>query len=442
MSGPQPIELLIKARWVLPIIPENRLLEDCALAIDSKGNIVALLPQEEATRRFIPAHTIELPNHLLMPGLVNCHGHTPMTLLRGVADDQPLEIWLQDHIFPAEKRLVSDNFVRDGSMLAIAEMIRSGTTCFSDMYFYPEQTAHMARQVGIRSQIMFPVFSGTTPWSNSAEECFAKGLELHDAYRSSDLISVGFGPHAPYSVGMEILQKIAVLAQELDAPIQIHAHETAQEVKEFVQAHGKRPLQQIADAGLLSPLLQLVHMTQVNAADMALLNDSGAHVVHCPRSNLKLASGFTPVHQLLEAGINVALGTDGAASNNSLDMFAEMNMAALLAKAVAGDATALEAHRALRMATLSGALALGLEHRIGSLETGKAADVIAIDLHNLESQPLYNPVSQLVYTQTGHRVSHVWVAGKPLLQNRQLETLNEREVIAKARWWQQNPLTR
>lgn len=436
MSAPQTLRLLIKARWIIPVVPENCVLENCAVAVNN-GQIVALLPQDEAEKRFVAEQTINLGNHILIPGLINAHGHSAMSLLRGYADDKPLQEWLKQHIWPAENQWVSEEFVRDGSALAMAEMIKSGTTCFADMYFYPEQVAQQAQQAHMRSQIAFPIFDFATAWGQGPDEYFAKGLALHDDFRSSSLISIGFGPHAPYTLSDAPLQKLAVLAQEMDAPIHIHLHETADEVTDSIKQYGKRPSQRLMDLGVLSPLTQCVHMTQVDDSDLELFKQSGAHVIHCPESNLKLASGFCPVHRLQQAGINVALGTDGAASNNDLDLFGEMKTAALLAKGVAGNAAALDAHGALRMATINGAKAMGLEDQIGSLEVGKAADITAIDMSELEAQPLYDPVSQLVYTNNAHRVSHVWVGGKALLLSRQLQTLNERELLAKARWWRQ-----
>lgn len=436
MSAPESINLLIKARWIVPVVPENRVFEHCALAID-KGVIKALVPQSEADKRFDAEQVITLGNHLLIPGLVNAHGHAAMSLLRGYAEDLPLHDWLNDHIWPAEDQWLGEDWVRDGTELAMAEMIRSGTTCFSDMYFYSEQTAQAAQQAQMRAQITFPVMDAATSWGSGPEDYLRKGLALHDDFRASQLVRIGFGPHAPYTVGDGPLSKIATLSQELDAPVQIHLHETGQEIADSLAQYGKRPIERLSDLGLLSPLTQCVHMTQMEDSDLALLQESGAHVVHCPESNMKLASGFCPVHKLTEGGVNVALGTDSAASNNDLDMLGEMKTAALLGKALAGRADAMDAHSVLRMATLNGARALGLEERIGSLEVGKAADITAVELSDLASQPVYNPVSQLIYTQSVQRVSHVWVAGKALLLSRQLQTLNERELLGKARWWRQ-----
>lgn len=431
-----PIDLLINARWIIPVVPENRILKDCALAIN-QGRIIALLPQEEAAKRYAPTRTENLLEHILTPGLINAHGHAAMTLLRGYADDQPLNAWLNQHIWPAEKQWVDEQFVRDGTELAIAEMIKSGTTCFADMYFFPEQTAQAALDAQIRCQIYFTIFDFPCAWGSGPEDYFSNGLALHDTFRDNDLINIGFGPHAPYTVGDETLKKVAVLAQEMDTPIHIHLHETAQEVEESIQKYGVRPTQRLMDLGLLSPLTQCAHMTQVNEIDIAILQQSGAHVIHCPESNLKLASGFCPVDKLLKAGVNVALGTDGAASNNDLDLFSELKTAALLAKAVSGNAAAVDAHTALRMATLNGAKALGIDDKVGSLEIGKQADITAIHMGDLDLQPIYNPASQLVYTNVGNRVSHVWVNGKCLMQNRELLTLNERELKSKVRYWQE-----
>jgi 5-methylthioadenosine/S-adenosylhomocysteine deaminase len=434
------IDLLIKARWIIPVVPENRILENCALAIH-EGKILAIIPTDGAEQRYNAREIVDLGSHAVIPGLVNAHGHAAMSLLRGYADDHPLHTWLNDHIWPAEGRWVGEDFVRDGTELAIAEMIKTGTTCFADMYFYPEQAAQACLDTRIRCQLAFPILDFPTAWGSGPDEYLNKGLSLHDTFRSNHLINIAFGPHAPYTVSDAPLQKIAVLAHEMDMPIHIHLHETAQEVADSIKQYGCRPSQRLMDLGLLSPLTQTVHMTQIDDSDISLLQTSGAHVIHCPESNLKLASGFCPVDRLLKAGINVAIGTDGAASNNDLDLFSEVKTAALLAKAVAGDAAALGAHSALRMATLNGAKALGLDEHIGSLEIGKAADITAIDLGELAMQPVYNPASQLVYTHSGQAVTHVWVEGKYLLKNRELQTLNEREILGKANWWRKQIAT-
>ena len=436
MSDLETINLLLKARWIAPVVPENQLFENCALAIH-KGVIQALVPNEEADKRFAAEQTLHLGNHLLIPGLINGHGRAAMSLLRGYADDLPLGTWLEEHISPVEGQWLGEDFVRDGTELAMAEMIRSGTSCFSDSYFFPEQTAQAAQQAQMRARINFPILDVPSAWGQGPEDYFRKGLTLHDDFRASSLISIGFGPHSPSSLSDESLRKIATLSQELDAQVHINLHASAGEISQSMNQYGKRPSERLMELGLLSPLTQCVHMTQVAPEDLQLLKDSGAQVVHCPESNLKLANGFCPVQQLLDQGINVALGTDSAANNNDLDMLGEMRTASLLAKGVSGNPQAMDVHASLRMATLNGARALGLEHQLGSLEVGKAADVAAVDLSDLAQQPLHNPLSQLVYTQSGSRVSHLWVAGRALMINRQLQTLNEHELMGKARWWRQ-----
>ena len=430
------IDLLIHARWIIPIEPARQVLEHYAIAID-QGTIVALLPQKEADERYRANRTVRLDDHVLLPGLINAHGHAAMTLLRGFADDKPLDDWLNNHVWPAEKKWVDAEFVRDGTELAIAEMIKSGTTCFSDMYFFSEEIAQAAEAAKIRCQVSFPILDFPTAWGNGPEEYLAKGLALEEKMRTHPLVSVGFGPHAPYTVSDRWLEKVATLAQERNMTMQIHLHETAGEVEESLRQHGIRPIQRVMNLGLLTPQTQCVHMTQIDDSDIALLQKTGAHVIHCPESNLKLASGFCPVDRLQQAGINVALGTDGAASNNDLDMFGEMKMAALLAKTVGNNAAALDAHAALRMATLNGAEALGIDKLVGSLEVGKRADIAAVALNDLELQPVYKPESVLVYASVGHRVTHVWVDGVFCLDNRILQTTNEDMIRKKVIAWQE-----
>ncbi|GGI55271.1 TRZ/ATZ family hydrolase [Oxalicibacterium solurbis] len=428
------VDLLIHARWIIPIVPAGQVYEHYALAVD-QGAIVALLPQQEADERYRANCTVRLDEHVLLPGLVNAHGHAAMTLLRGYADDKPLDDWLNNHIWPAEKKWVSADFVRDGTELAIAEMIRSGTTCFSDMYFFSEEIAQAAEAAQMRCQVSFPILDFLTAWGSGPEDYLAKGLALEEKMRSHPLVSVGFGPHAPYTVSDRWLEKVAMLAQQRNMTMQIHLHETASEVEESMRQHGMRPIQRVKNLGLLTSHTQCVHMTQIDDSDIALLQQSGAHVIHCPESNLKLASGFCPVDRLQQAGINVALGTDGAASNNDLDMFGEMKMAALLAKTVSGNAAALDAHAALRMATLNGAKALGIDKLVGSLEVGKRADIAAVSLGDLDLQPVYKPESHLVYASVGHRVTHVWVDGKCLFEDRILKTIDAHEIRNKVGHW-------
>ncbi|WP_049721781.1 TRZ/ATZ family hydrolase [Gilvimarinus polysaccharolyticus] len=434
MPDQQAVQLMIKARWIIPIVPAGRVYEDCAIIVNQQ-KIVALLPVAEAEKSYRAEQTVCLGRHVLMPGLINSHGHAAMSLLRGFADDQPLETWLNEHIWPAEERFVDADFVRDGTELAVAEMIKSGTSCFADMYFYPEQTAKVARRAHMRAQIAFPVIDVATNWGDGPDDYINKGLALHDEYRDDDLIRIAFGPHAPYTVSNDSLQRIGVLAQELEAPIHIHLHETANEIADSIGQHGKRPLERLRELGVLSPLTQCVHMTELDDSDIATLASTGSHVIHCPESNLKLTSGFSPVARLSAAGVNVAIGTDGAASNNDLSMLGELQTASLLAKNVAQDAAALNAHQTLMMATLNGARSLGIDDITGSLELGKAADIVAFELDELCAEPIYDIASTLVYNNRAVKATHLWVAGKALMLSGHLQTLNERDIAAKARQW-------
>lgn len=430
----QAVDALIHARWIVPVEPAGRVLEQHALTLHH-GRIVDLLPSGEARRRFQADEEITLPRHALIPGFVNAHTHAAMTLLRGVADDLPLTPWLKDHIWPAENRWVSADSVRDGTELAVAEMLRGGTTCFNDMYFFPEATAQAVRHSGMRACLGLVVFDFKSPWGSGPEEYLHKGMELRDQHKNDPLLGFAFAPHSPYTVSDPWLTRLRTLADELELPVHTHVHETAGEVAESQKQHGKRPIARLADLGLYTRALLAVHMTQLSDAEIAETARCGVNVIHCPESNLKLGSGFCPVTKLLKAGVNVALGTDGAASNNDLDMFGEMQSAALLAKGVTGDATALPAAAALAMATLNGAQALGLDKDIGSLAPGKWADITAVDLGAPETQPVYDVLSTLVYSAGRQHVSDVWVAGKRLLQDRVLTQMDLPDILDRAEAW-------
>jgi len=434
MSAPTAVDALLHARWIVPVEPDLTVLEAHSVAVHH-GRIVEVLPTGAARTRYTAAEHVDLPNHALIPGLINAHTHAAMSLFRGLADDLPLMDWLQNHIWPAEAKWASAEFVRDGAQLAIAEMLKSGTTCFNDMYFFPESTAHAAREAGMRAVVGLIVIDFPTVYARDADEYIDKGLRLHDALRHEPLITTAFAPHAPYSVSDAPLAKLRTLNNELNLPLHMHVHETAHEVDVAVTQSGARPLARLDALDLVDPSLVAVHMTQLTDAEITRLAQTRASVVHCPESNLKLASGFCPVHRLLTTGVNVAIGTDGAASNNDLDMLDELRTAALLAKAVSGEATAVPAHTALRMATLHGARALGLAAETGSLVAGKSADLAAIDLSALASQPVYDPVSQLVYTASRDQVTDVWVAGRRLLADRALTTVDEAAVLRRARDW-------
>ena len=430
------IDTLISARWIISVNDDNDILEDHSLAIQN-GIIIDILATQQANNKYQANQSHQLDGHALIPGLINSHSHAAMNLYRGLADDLPLMEWLQEHIWPAEQQHTNQEFVNIGTQLAIAEMLRSGTTCFNDMYFFPDETAKIASSIGIRACVGLIVIDFPTVWANDADEYIHKGLQLHDQLRHQSLITTAFAPHAPYTVSDAPLQKILTLSEELDIPVHMHVHETAAEVNDAIKASGIRPLQRLNDLGAVSPKLIAVHMTQLEQDEIDLLATQACHVVHCPESNQKLASGLCPVQSLIDAGINVALGTDGAASNNDLDMLSEMRSAALLGKITSMDAQAVNASTALRMATINGAKALGLESKTGSLETGKAADITAIQLASIETQPVYDPVSQIVYAAGREQVTNVWVAGKQQLKNRQLTNINEEALLTEVAKWQQ-----
>lgn len=434
------IDQIISARWIIPVEPDGVVYEKHSIAIH-EGKILDLLPAAEAARKFDADLVLNLESHALIPGFVNAHTHAAMSLLRGLADDLPLMEWLHEHIWPAEQKWVSEEFIHDGSQLAIAEMLRSGTTCFNDMYFFPEVTARCAAACGIRASVGLILIDFPTAYAGDSDDYIAKGLALHDQYRNHPLISTAFAPHAPYSVSDEPLERVRVLADELEIPVHIHVHETADEVQRSLESHGQRPLARLDGLGLVSPSLSAVHMTQLEDAEIERIAQTGARIIHCPESNMKLASGYCPVGTLENADITVAIGTDGAASNNDLDMLGELRTAALLAKSVSADASALPARTALRMATLNGAMALGIASNTGSLEKGKWADLCAIQLDGIESEPVYHPISQIVYATTRHQVTDVWVGGQHLLKDRALTTLDTDEIIGRAREWRSRILS-
>ena len=432
----QHCDTLILADWCVPVEPHDLVLTEHAVVVND-GRIVEILPATDARNRYEPGVLVERPGHVLIPGLVNSHTHAAMTLFRGLADDMPLERWLREGIWPVETRWVSTEMVRDGTRLAIAEMLRSGCTCFSDQYFFPEIVAETAVDMHMRAMVGTPIIEFATPWADNAADCMSKGVDLvHDHYANHALISSCFAPHSTGTVSDESFNELRVLADQLDSPVQIHLHETAQEIADALEETGKRPFDRLNDHGLVNSSLLAVHAVHMNDDEISQFAEAGVSVAHCPRSNLKLASGIAEVTALQKAGINVALGTDGAASNNVLDMLGEMRTAALLAKTRAGDAAALPAADALRMATLNGALALGLADSIGSIEPGKWADLTCIDLRHINSQPVYDPVSQLVYTADANQVSDVWVAGRHQVEDGSLTRIDENDLLQRASEWQ------
>lgn len=430
------VDQIIHAKWIASVDDNNTIFEDSSLVIH-EDRIIDILPTSAVQDQYATKHSIDRHDHLLIPGLINTHTHAAMSLLKGFADDHPLMTWLEKHIWPAEAQWVDADFVYDGAELAIAEMIRGGITCFNDMYMFPQSTAAAADLAGIRAVIGLIVLEFPTAYAANADEYFDKGLALHDELKHRSLIKTIFAPHAPYTVSDESLQRINMLAAEMDAGVHMHIHETAGEVDMAVAETGKRPLERLQALNMLTPNLLAVHMTQLTAEEIQLCAESGLHIAHCPESNLKLASGFAPIADLVAAGVNVTLGTDGSASNNDLNLLGEMRTAGLIAKGITGDATALPANTLLRMATINGAKALGLHKETGSLEIGKSADITAVDMSGIDQQPIYDPVSHLVYTCDRSQVSDVWVAGKQLLNEKQLTTLDETSILNKAKDWQE-----
>lgn len=431
---PPAFDLAIDGAIVIPVRPARAVL-DAHTVLVRGGLIHAVMPTAD-TLHVDVRERVSLPGHLLMPGLVNLHAHAAMTLMRGLSDDLPLMRWLQEHIWPAEAKFVSDGFVEAGTRLACAEMLRGGVTCFNDMYFFPEAAARAVLQAGMRASLGMIAIEFPTAYATDAEDYLARGIATRDALRGEPLLSFCFAPHAPYTVSDETFARIRTYAQQLDTPIHVHLHETLQEIADSEAAFGMRPIERLDRLGLIGAETIAVHAVHLDARDIETLARRGAHVAHCPSSNLKLASGFAPVARLASAGVNIGLGTDSAASNNRLDLFAELRLASLLAKAVSGSAEALPAFAAIEMATLGGARALGLDSHIGTLEPGKAADIIALDLSALELQPCYDPMSHLVYAAGREQVTDVWVAGQRCLEDRRPTMIDMDTLAADITYWQ------
>ena len=427
-----PIDLLIESRWIIPVEPANVVLENHAIAVD-KGRIVAVLQQSEARLRFSPRELRQLPHHILIPGLVNLHTHAAMTLLRGLRDDLPLTDWLQNPIWPAEARHVSAQFVHDGTLLACAEMLRGGITCFNDMYFYPKATAKAAQSCGIRAAIGLITMDFPSPYAADADDYLDKGLAIRDELHGEPLLSFCLAPYAPYTINDRSLTRVLTLAEQCELPIHMHLHETKEEIDGSLQRYGMRPIERLRRLGLLSPSLIAAHCVHLSAEEIALLAQHGCSIAHCPSANLKLAGGVAALTALAGQGINIGLGSDGAAGNKRHDLFQEMRIAALLASDQAATAVA---HQALRMATLGGAQALGLDAEIGSLSAGKAADLCAINANAIGLVPCYNAPSLLVYSAGREHVTDVWVGGRIRVADGCLLETSEIELIKLAALWQ------
>ncbi len=428
--------VLLLPRLLVPVRPRLQVLEQMAVVVEGEL-ITAVLPRAAALAMYPGAERVELAEHVLVPGFINMHTHSAMSLLRGYADDLNLQVWLNEHIWPIEKAFLGPEFVRDGARLAIAEMLRGGTTLFNDLYFFPEVTASAATEAGMRACIGLPVIDVPTVWAAGEDECLEKGLAVSAEWRDEQLISTAFAPHAPYSVGDKALRKVAKLSAEKDLPVHMHVLESNWEIGESMKRHGKHTLDRLAEIGLLNERLLAVHMTQLNGEDLDALSGTGVNVVHCPESNLKLGNGICPVARLAEHGVNMALGTDGAASNNNLNILAESRTAALLAKGHAADPCVVDAFQALEMLTINAAGALGQAERLGSVEAGKLADLCALRMDALQTTPMFDVVSHLIYAASSQQVSHVWVAGRMLLQDGQFLHLDIDDIIGRARTWAQ-----
>jgi len=429
------VDLAIEARWIAPVLPRGVLFEYATVLID-QGIIRDLLPTYEARQHYSAARVISLDEHVLIPGLINLHTHAAMTLMRGLADDMPLMTWLQQHIWPAEAEFVSERFVRDGTLLAAAEMLRGGITCFNDMYFFPQAAAEAVVQAGIRANLGLVVLEFPSAYASDADDYIHKGLAARDAMREQALITTSLAPHAPYTISDRTFERVLTYADQLSLTIHTHIHETHDEIAQSQKEYGMRPLHRLSGLGLLGPNLIAAHCVHLDQEEMELLAENGCHVAHCPASNLKLASGIAPVSRLMQQGVNIGLGTDGASSNNRLDMFAEMRLAALLAKGSSGDAAALPASQALEMATINAARALGLDNKLGSIEQGKMADLAAVRIADPETMPCFDPLSHLVYAAGREHVSHVWVAGELRYQQGIFANIEAQELKEIASVWQ------
>ena len=432
----QQVQTLIHCSTLIPVDDRadnsERALANHSIAIQD-GRILDILPTSEAKQKYSSNISPQYDHHIVIPGLINTHTHAAMTLLRGLANDLPLMEWLEKHIWPAEQKWVNEDFVQLGTQLAIAEMLRGGVTCFNDMYFYAENSAQEVAKSGMRAHIGMILLDFPTQYAKGIDEYFSKGLAIHDQYKTHPLVKCAFAPHAPYTVSNPPLERVAVLANELELPVHIHLHETQDEISQSLDQYNVRPIQRLHDIGLINSSLVAVHMTHLEEDEINLLAENNANIVHCPQSNLKLASGFCTVQKLMDKNINVTIGTDSCASNDDLDMLNEMHTAALLAKGIANNAAALPAYETLRCATINAAIALGIDQETGSLEIGKSADLCVIDIDTLEAQPIYDPIGHLVYATQRSQVSDVWVAGKQLLSNRELLTLDQEEVLAKTK---------
>jgi 5-methylthioadenosine/S-adenosylhomocysteine deaminase len=430
-QGLRTVDLVVSNGTVVTVDAARRVIADGAVAID-QGRLVGVDGRAAIEGRFRGRETLDAGGGLVLPGLVNTHGHAPMVLFRGVADDLRLMDWLQKYIFPAEKSNVTAEFVKAGTRLAALEMIRSGTTTFADMYYFEDQVAEACDEAGMRCVAGETLIDFPAPDNKTIPEAVAYAERFLKRWAGHPRVTAAVAPHSTYLAGPETLKAAKALADRYQAPLLIHLSESSVEQAQVQERYGKTPTEHLRDLGFLRRGVLGAHGVYLSASDRRLLEQVGVGISHCPQSNMKLASGAAPVREMLAEGLRLGLGTDGAASNNDLDMFEEMATAAFLAKHASGDPTVAPASAVLEMATLGGARALGLEDRLGSLEEGKRADLIVIGMAEPRMHPLYDAASHLVYAAKGADVRHVVVEGRVILKDRRVLTLDEAAVVQEA----------
>ncbi|MDA1134262.1 MAG: TRZ/ATZ family hydrolase [Proteobacteria bacterium] len=429
------VDLIITPRWIFSAI-DSVVLEKTSIVVDN-GNILELIPNEIIEQKYAAKASFNLTDHLLLPGLINSHTHAAMSLFKGYADDLTLQSWLTDRIWPAEKKYVDEKFVTEGSKLAIAEMIQSGITTFNDMYFYPQQTAEVAVKIGMRANLGMVLLEFPTNYASDPDDYLTKGLAFRDLFREEGLISTSLAPHAPYSVSDESFLKINTYAQELDLKIHVHLHETTTEIEDSLKQYGLTPIQRLDALGVLGPHISAAHCVHLTNTDLDILAKNNMCVIYNPTSNLKLGSGIANIKGMIERDICIAIGTDGSASNNRLDILNELNIALLINKGVNHQADFMNPAELIKMATLNGAKSIGMEGRLGSLEKGKCADLIAVNMSSLEMKPIYDPLSSLLYSGNRSMVSHVWIGGNMQMKERALINIDVDELLNGLGAWQQ-----
>mgnify|MGYP002628391574 CR=1 FL=1 len=430
------VSTIISASWIFTANSDNQLLENHSIVIN-EGLIVDILQSANVFDFYQADDVYQLTNQLLIPGLINAHTHLGMTLLKGFADDLSLSVWLNEHIWPAEKNFVSPQFVSDGSRLAMAEMLKSGITTFNDMYFYPQSTAEVANEVGMRANIGLVVLDFPTNYASDPQDYLNKGFIFRDSWRDNALISTSIAPHAPYSVSDEAFKLISTYAEQLQMNIHTHLHETTAEVKESLQRYNMTPIQRLDKLGILGPNLTAAHCVHLDSTDTSLIEKNQVSIIHNPSSNMKLGSGIADIKSFFDRGINIGLGTDSSASNNRLDIITEMRATLLLHKANYQDAEFLKPVDVIRMATINAARAIGLDSKIGSIEKGKRADITAINLDSIECQPCYDPLSTFLYSCDKSAVSNVWIDGDIKLRKHLLVNIDEDKLLHTTKLWQQ-----